>query len=98
MLNNIAGVIFDCDGVLFESRRANLAYYNAILFHFNLPPVDENDRAKVMTCHTAASPEVFEVLLGKESVESALEVAATLHYKQFIPWMDPEPGLIDVLF
>jgi HAD superfamily hydrolase (TIGR01509 family) len=97
MFNNIDGIIFDCDGVLFESRRANLAYYNAILSHFNQPLVDENDRKKAGLCHTAASPEVFKVLLGEDKVDAALEFSAQLHYKQFIPWMDPEPGLFEVL-
>ena len=97
MLRNVKGVIFDCDGVLFESRRANLAYYNAILTHFNEPPVDETDHEKVVICHTAASPEVFRVLLGEDQIDAALEVASRLNYRQFIPWMDPEPGLFEVL-
>jgi phosphoglycolate phosphatase-like HAD superfamily hydrolase len=29
-MNRIRAIIYDCDGVLFESRRANLAYYNAL--------------------------------------------------------------------
>ena len=97
MFDNIEGVIFDCDGVLFESRRANLAYYNAILTHFNQPLVEANDSEKASLCHTAASPEVFKVLLGEERVAAALQFASQLHYAQFIPWMDPEPGLCEVL-
>ena len=97
MLDNIHGVIFDCDGVLFESRRANLAYYNAVLTHFNQPLVNEDDRERATLCHTAASPEVFKVLLGERLVDDALAVAAQLHFRQFIPWMDPEPGLYEVL-
>ena len=97
MLDNIQGVIFDCDGVMFESRRANLAYYNAVLTHLNQPLVDENDRERATLCHTAASPEVFKVLLGEKLVDAALAVSAQLHYMQFIPWMDPEPGLYEAL-
>ena len=97
MFDNIQGIIFDCDGVLFESRRANLAYYNTVLSHLNQPPVDESDRERATLCHTAASPEVFKVLLGEEMVKAALDVSAQLHYRQFIPWMDPEPGLFEVL-
>ena len=97
MLNNLDGIIFDCDGVLFESRRANLAYYNAVLAHFNQSPVEESDHEKTTLIYTAASPEVFGVLLGKEFVEDALNVASQLHYRQFIPWMDPEPELFEML-
>jgi HAD superfamily hydrolase (TIGR01549 family) len=97
MYNDVAGVIFDCDGVLFESRRANLAYYNTILAHFDHPQVDETDQEKASLCHTAASPEVFQVLLGEEFVTAALKFSVQLPYRQFIPWMDPEPELFEIL-
>jgi HAD superfamily hydrolase (TIGR01509 family) len=97
MFENIKGVIFDCDGVLFESRRANLAYYNAILSQFGHPLVDENDTEKTAICHAAASPEVFRFLLGEDRVAEALQLSSQLHYQQFIPWMEPEPGLLEVL-
>lgn len=90
-------VIFDCDGVLFESRRANLAYYNQVLEHFAVAPVNENDTVLCHLCHTSASPEVFAELLGKERVASALEFAASLGYRRFIPYLQPEPGLREVL-
>ena len=32
-------VAFDCDGVLFDSQQANIAFYNAILAHFDRPPL-----------------------------------------------------------
>jgi len=91
------GVIFDCDGVMFESRRANLAYYNDILTYFGADPVNENDREKADLCHAAASPEVLLHLLGEERRDAALEFAATIDYRKFIPCMDPEPGLHDAL-
>ena len=36
--NGLGGVIFDCDGVIIDSRPANGVYYNRILAHFGLPP------------------------------------------------------------
>jgi phosphoglycolate phosphatase-like HAD superfamily hydrolase len=30
-------IAFDCDGVLFDSREANIAFYNAILEQFGMP-------------------------------------------------------------
>lgn len=35
-------VVFDCDGVMFDSLEANRAYYNDILAHFGHPPMDED--------------------------------------------------------
>jgi HAD superfamily hydrolase (TIGR01509 family) len=96
-MRGIAGIIFDCDGVLFESRAANLAYYNTILEAFEVSPVDPGDSERAHLCHTAASPEVFRVLLGKERVTAALEVAGLLDYRRFIPSMQPEPGMAAAL-
>lgn len=90
---DVAGIVFDCDGVLFESRAANLAYYNTILAAFGEAPVDPDDSERAHLCHTAASPEVFRVLLGEERAAAALEAARLLDYRQFIPAMQPEPGM-----
>lgn len=92
-MNGIAGVVFDCDGVLFESRAANLAYYNTVLAQFEVPPVTPDDQRRAHLCHTAASPEVFRILLGAERVAAALDVAAELDFRRFIPDMTPEPGM-----
>lgn len=96
-MKNISGIIFDCDGVLFESKRANLAYYNTILAEFDEPLVEEVDREKAHLCHTAASPLVLTTLLGEERAAVALEFAAGLDYRRFIPEMQPEPGMREVL-
>lgn len=92
-MRGIAGIVFDCDGVLFESRAANLAYYNAILAALGEPPVDPGDAERADLCHTAASPEVFRTLLGEERLPAALAAAGSLDYRQFIPAMQPEPGM-----
>ena len=92
-MNAIRGVIFDCDGVLFESRQANLAYYNTVLEQLGIPPVTAADRERAHVCHTAASPRVFEILLGPDRAEEALVLARDLDYRRFIPEMIPEPDL-----
>jgi HAD superfamily hydrolase (TIGR01509 family) len=96
-MNGIRGIIYDCDGVLFESRAANLAYYNAVLQQVGAPPVAADDHVKTHLCHTAASPEVFAALLDPARVEQALACAAALDYRQFIPFMTPEPGMVETL-
>lgn len=96
-MNGIRGIIFDCDGVLFESKNANLAYYNAVLEQFGEAPVVAADQARAHLCHTAASPHVFVQLLGAQRAPAALALAAQLDYRQFIPYMEPEPGIQDAL-
>ncbi len=96
-MNGIRGIVFDCDGVLFESRKANLAYYNTVLNYFGESPVEESDHTRAHLCHTAASPYVFAQLLGEERAPKALSFAAELDYRQFIPFMEPEPGMKEAL-
>ena len=39
--NGIKAVIFDCDGVILDSRAANASFYNQFLSHFNRMPLTE---------------------------------------------------------
>jgi len=36
-------IIFDCDGVLFDSRESNRHFYNHLLQHFGKPPMTEEE-------------------------------------------------------
>jgi len=92
-MDQVRGVIFDCDGVLFESRRANLAYYNRILQAFDYPPVTEAEQERAHLCHTASSPDVLAALMMPEHVAPAMEFSTGLDYKDFISFMTPEPSL-----
>ncbi len=89
-------VIFDCDGVMFESRQANLAYYNRILEQFSQPPVLPEQKERAHLCHTASSAVVLKTLLGEENLAAALAYAAALDYREFIPLMEQEPHLVEI--
>lgn len=94
---NPKGIVFDCDGVLFESKRANLAYYNEILVAFDVPVVTMEQHERAHICHTAATPQVFASLLGPDRAQKALQMVAKLDYKKFIPFMNPEPEMQEVI-
>lgn len=96
-MQHIEAVIFDCDGVMFESRAANLAYYNRILQQFSYSPVASDDEELLHFCHTASSPQVLEVLLEREHLEDALAFSRQLDYRQFIPHMIPQDHLSELL-
>ena len=96
-MSAVKGLIYDCDGVLFESRAANLAYYNAVLEVMGEASLAAEDDELADICHTAASPVVFRVLLGEERVATAMEIAGGLDYRRFIPKMTPEPNLVETL-
>lgn len=96
-MKGLGGIIFDCDGVLFSSHDANLAYYNRVLAMLDEPPVLASQDERARLCHTAASPEVFRQLLGEERVEQALHHAAEVDYRQFLKYMHPEPEMKETL-
>jgi len=89
-------VIFDCDGVLFDSWHANIAFYNAICATLGLPPMDRawEDRA-----HFLAAASVLEEMFGHDPAlaADARRVFESTDYEPFFDLMVPVPGLFDVL-
>ena len=57
-------VIFDCDGVLFDSAAANIAYYNAVLARLGREPLSEEWSRRA---HFLSSHQLYEAMFGAES-------------------------------
>ena len=91
----ISSVIFDCDGVMFDSRQANIHYYNHLLAHFGLPPMTE-DKVPFVHMHTA-DESVGYIFQGTPYVEEAEEYRLQMDYSPFIKDMIIEPGLKELL-
>jgi len=89
-------VILDCDGVLFDSFRSNVAYYDAILEKMGGPPLDDESRR---LCHVYSTPQLFAHLYPDEPerASEATRIAYSIDYRPFLEYMDPEPGLYEVL-
>ncbi len=88
-------VIFDCDGVLFDSRRANQFFYNHLLTHFGALPLTKKGLNYV---HTHTVTESIEFLFQDEAVRDQVHVyRENLDYTPFMRLMDMEPGLTDFL-
>jgi len=88
--------IFDCDGVLFDSREANRAYYNRILEYFGRDPLDKSELSFVHM-HTAEESVTFLFREYPDILPDALNYARKLDYIQFIEYMTMEPGVSDTL-
>lgn len=90
-------VIFDCDGVLFDSREANRAYYNRLLDQFGCPPMDENEVDYVHSHNVTDSvSHIFRT--HNEVRQDAVDRYRTeLDYTPFLEHMIMEPDLIDFL-
>jgi HAD superfamily hydrolase (TIGR01509 family) len=95
--DQIKVVIFDCDGVLFDSRDANIAFYNQILSHFRLAPMTAEEVAYV---HVSTADKALRHLLGSRDPHIMEEILAhrpQVDYTPFIRLMRMEPHLRELL-
>jgi phosphoglycolate phosphatase len=92
----VRAIIFDCDGVLFDSWRANVEYYNAVLTALGQPPLDDEGER---LAHALSSPQLFERLFAGDAalIEQARVLARETDYGPFYRWMKPAPGLYQLL-
>jgi HAD superfamily hydrolase (TIGR01509 family) len=92
----ISAVVFDCDGVLFDSWRANVAFYNAVLEGAGLPPMDAEWERRA---HVMASSQLFDAMFAAEPalLEQVRAAARATDYEPFYSLMEPVAGLYEVL-
>jgi HAD superfamily hydrolase (TIGR01509 family) len=89
-------VIYDCDGVLFDSLETNRRLYNYICTSIGRAPLTEEE-LKYAHMHT-----VFEAIhfisRNDESLErKALELLPGIDPKDYIPYLKMEPNLLETL-
>ncbi|OGP94287.1 MAG: hypothetical protein A2Z19_06425 [Deltaproteobacteria bacterium RBG_16_54_18] len=90
-------IIFDCDGVLFDSKDANIAFYNQILAAVGLAPMTAEEVAYV---HVSTAAEALGYLLTRRQLERVEEVLANrpaVDYTPFIGLMRMEPHVQELL-
>ncbi len=93
--NNIKAVIFDCDGVMFDTAHANRMYYNMVLEHFKSPPLSDEQFTKV---HMYTVNNALAYLFpDKKDLTEVYGVMKSLGYHRFIKYMILEPGLLELL-
>jgi HAD superfamily hydrolase (TIGR01509 family) len=91
----IQTVIFDCDGVLFDTTRANTLFYNRLLGGLGLPEMTPDQFAY---CHMHTADEALRFLFGDKGLtEAAQKLRRETGYRDLIPEMQMEPDLIEVL-
>jgi phosphoglycolate phosphatase len=88
-------VIFDCDGVMFDSRQANTNFYNHILSRFGLDPMPPED-IEFVHMHTVVES-IRHIFRNSPHTDDALEYRLHLDYTPFITDMVMEPGLRELL-
>lgn len=97
MTNNIKakkGIIFDCDGVLIESRKANQTFYNLILQALGLQTMSRQQEEYV---HSHTVQESIRHIVPESRLQEALEAARGISYTQVLSHIELQAGLEDLL-
>lgn len=94
---NLKCVIYDCDGVMFDSLDANRRLYNHIAKNMGREELSEEE---LRFCHTHTVHESLEYIF-RDQPEKALEAKKFLKEKvnlmNFIPYLKMEPNLVEAL-
>lgn len=90
-------IVFDCDGVLFDSRQANREYYNHLLKHFRHPPMDENELEYVHMHSAGDSVRYIFRNYPEDSFEEIEAFRQELGYEPFLSHMKMEEDLVSFL-
>ena len=90
-MDHIKVVAFDCDGVMFDTTKANMAYYNEILQHFGRPTLTPDQFAY---CHSHTADQSISYLFNDEKrFREAQQYRKSMSYIPFLKYMVVEPHL-----
>ncbi len=89
-------VIFDCDGVMFDSKNANKHYYNHILENLGHPPMTPEELDYVHI-HNVMRSVRYLLRNHPEDLDKAEKYRADLDYQPYLKYMHMEPDLIEFL-
>jgi len=89
-------VIYDCDGVLFDSIEANKKLYNDLCALVGRSPLSEEE---VKYVHMYTVYETIQLIFGKQNglVKKALELVKGIDWRDYIPYLKMEPYLLQIL-
>lgn len=92
----LRGIIFDCDGVILDSRAANERYYNLILEALGLPPMTPEQEAYT---YMATVHQSLEHIVPRHMQHNISEVhKKNVNYQRdILPLIRLEPGLTEFL-
>ncbi len=89
-------VIYDCDGVLFDSFEANTKLYNDFCVKMGREPLRPEEMGYV---HTHTVYEAIHFIFGrdKEMEKRALELLKQIDLREYIVYLKMEPNLLQTL-
>ena len=92
----IRGVIYDCDGVLFDSIEANMRLYNDLCATVGRSPLKEEE---IQYVHSHTVYEALQFIFGeeKEQERRAMEILKQTEWKKYLVYLKMEPYLLQTL-
>lgn len=94
-MKHIKVVGFDCDGVLFDTKQANRAYYNRILNHFGKTAMTD-DQFTFIHMHTL-DESLGYLFPDQENLKAVHDYRRTMDYRWYLQLLTVEPYLISLL-
>lgn len=95
IFRGVKGIIFDCDGVLFDTKESNAQYYNAIIARLGLGPMTPEQE---LYCHTHTVLDSIAHITPPDRLPEALQARKDVSYaKEILPHLRPFQGLYEVL-
>lgn len=94
-LSQIKVVVFDCDGVMFDTAFANRKFYDEVLENFNRPPLTEEQFQQVHMMTVADA--VSYLFADNIDHEPVFECLKRIGYHKFIPYMEMADGFFELL-
>ena len=93
-LHSLKGFIFDCDGVMFDTRHLNAQYYNKVLKLLGLKALtaQQEELAFALTAE-----DFFRRLVAPERWEELKKICTEFPYEALIPCMKKEEELNSLL-
>ncbi|MEN6440426.1 MAG: HAD family hydrolase [Syntrophobacter sp.] len=95
-LKNLKVIALDCDGVLFDSRQANILFYTHIMEVVGRPPV-RADQHEYIHMHPVRQSLLYLIGNDGEDFERAYAYFKTIDFEPFNGHLQQEPGLTEFL-
>jgi phosphoglycolate phosphatase len=87
-------VIYDCDGVLFDSIEANMRLYNDLCSTVGRTPLKEEE---IRYVHSHTVFEALQFIFGEEMEKRASEALKQIDFREYLVYLKMEPYLLQTL-
>lgn len=90
-------IVFDCDGVMFDSKEANRVYYNDLLASFDHPAMSDEELSFVHMHNVTDSVSHIFRHYPDQDMTRVHQHRQQTDYSDYLPYMKMEPDLIEFL-